>query len=484
MENGQKKSGPVSAFLKVWTIVGVALIAAAIVYLLKILHTPTAILLWTAVIVFCLRRPVNYLESKGVKRALGTTIAYVMMFVIITLVALLMFSPTYGISEQFNDLLASIPGYAKDVLDWFREVAAKYAHLVGSDTIDKWTTDVMSSLTSAISSLATVSAQGVVNLGSAIVSSLVIIIFALIIAFWILMQLPAIGRECWRFVNPKRHEDVQMFYVTGTRVMGGFLRATLLQCLSVAVLLGAMFVIMGMPNAIALAGICGVINILPIIGLWISVILATIAGLFMSPINGLIAFIGSILLQEFVYKFLQPKFMQDSVDIHPALTLIALLIGSAAGGALGGLGGSLVGMLAAIPAVAACKSIFVYYFEKNTGRRIVAEDGVFFKGEALEGDEFDPLMDAHSAGPATPPPAKLSDLLPSKGKKDACECTEGECTCEVAGADAGADEAPGTCGCASSGAGEVAGEAADAGEAACVCEAAGGSDGAGGPEGE
>lgn len=436
IDEGQKKSGPVYAFLKVWTIVGAVLIIAAIVYLLQILHTPTAILLWTAVIVFCLRRPVNFLESKGVKRALGTTIAYVLMFVIIALVALLMFSPTYGISEQFNNLLASIPGYAQQTMDWFTGVTEKYAHLVGNDTIDKWTTDAIASLTKAISSLATISAQGVVSLGSAIVSSLVIIIFALIIAFWILMQLPAIGRECWRFVNPKRHEDVQMFYVTGTRVMGGFIRATIMQCLSVAVLLGVMFAVMGMPNAIALAGICGVINILPIVGLWISVILATIAGLFISPISGLVAFLGSILLQEFVYKFLQPKFMQDSVDIHPALTLIGLIIGSALGGALNGLSGSLVGMLLAIPAVAACKSIFVYYFEKNTGRRIVAEDGIFFKGEAVEGDTFDPLADAHSAGPVTPPSFNLGSLRSSKGRKASCEKTDGGehvCVCEPEG---------------------------------------------------
>ena len=37
-------------------------------------------------------------------------------------------------------------------------------------------------------------------------------------------------------------------------------------------------------------------------------------------------------------------------------------------------------MLASIPAVAVAKSVFVYYFEKQTGRRLVAEDGVFFKG--------------------------------------------------------------------------------------------------------
>ena len=35
---------------------------------LNILATPVAIVVWTIIIVFCLRSPVNYLESKGIGR--------------------------------------------------------------------------------------------------------------------------------------------------------------------------------------------------------------------------------------------------------------------------------------------------------------------------------------------------------------------------------------------------------------------------------
>ena len=55
--------------------------------------------------------------------------------------------------------------------------------------------------------------------------------------------------------------------------------------------------------------------------------------------------------------------------------------------------GSIVGMLVSIPAVAAAKSLFVYYFEKKTGRIIVSEDGVIFKGEP-SGTEVNPVADA------------------------------------------------------------------------------------------
>ncbi len=61
---------------------------------------------------------------------------------------------------------------------------------------------------------------------------------------------------------------------------------------------------------------------------------------------------------------------------------------------MSGLVGSLVGMLASIPAVAVAKAVFVYYFEKHTGRRIVSPEGVFFKGATAPDDVVDPIADA------------------------------------------------------------------------------------------
>ena len=109
--------------------------------------------------------------------------------------------------------------------------------------------------------------------------------------------------------------------------------------------------------------------------------------------------VGTIIIQQAVYTFISPKIMASSVDIHPALTLIALVAGSAIGGAMSGFTGSLVGMLASIPAVAVMKSVFVYYFEKQTGRQLVAEDGVFFQGTPRSDGSLDPIADATSPHP-------------------------------------------------------------------------------------
>ena len=114
--------------------------------------------------------------------------------------------------------------------------------------------------------------------------------------------------------------------------------------------------------------------------------------------------------------------MQNSVDVHPAIVIVALLVGGAIGQSMGGLMGNIVGMLLSIPFAAIAKTVFVYYFEKNTGRQIVAEDGVFFRGNpsVLDGENGEPdaMADAISPTPSKPfAPSSLVAALSSHGEK-------------------------------------------------------------------
>lgn len=389
-------------FLNVWTIVGAIALTWVVVQLLNILSVPVAIVIWTTIIVFVLRGTVNKLEEIGINRTVGTAIGYVIMFAVLALVAFLLFSPGVGMNTQFANLIENVPVYVQGISDWANGMYARYAYMLEDESVRAFVTDVQASAMEWAGDFAKNSASGAIAFGTGLANAFMAIGFALVVAFWILMQLPQLGRECRRLVGDAHAEDLEMLHITFTRVMGGYIKGTLLQCAIIGVACGILFAVLGIPNSMALGGITGILNIIPIIGPWLGGGLAAIVGIFVSPLVAAIAILGTIVIQQFVYTFISPKIMSDSVDIHPALTLIALMAGSALGGAMGGLPGSLVGMLASIPAVAVAKSVFVYYFEKRTGRRLVSKDGVFFLGtpsSSEDGDAPNPIADATSPHP-------------------------------------------------------------------------------------
>ncbi len=381
-------------FINVWTLVGAVLLMAVVVYLMHILSVPISTLIWTAIFVFCLRGIVNGLERKGVNRGVGTTIAYVVLIVVVAVVGLFMFSPAFGLNNQINDLISSIPYYVNEVTTWVGDFRERYATLFGDETLQSLFDKAQESLAAWASELAQGSAEGIMNVGTAVVNSVTAIGFAFVIAFWVLLELPAMGREAMRIAGPRRAEDMRFLHITFTRIMGGYIKGTLFQCFIIGAACGVLFAIVGLPNAAALGVITGVLNIIPIIGPWLGGLAAAIMAVFTSPIAALIALVGTIVIQQLVYTFISPKIMANSVDIHPMLTLFALMCGSALGGAMSGLLGSLVGMLVSIPAVAVMKACFVYYFEKGTGRMVVSREGVFFRGDPSEDGVPDPLKDA------------------------------------------------------------------------------------------
>lgn len=388
------------------------IVLAVLLYLagqvLNILANPIAIVVWTTIIVFCLKGPVNNLEKKGISRVLGSCVSFLLLIVALILLFWLLFSPSLGLGGQFASLIETIPGQINDLTHWLNQMYDQYSYIFQDDRVNSWINDTLKSIGGWFSSIASVSAEGVMSAGSSVANTALVLGFSLVVSFWVLIELPALGREIKRLFGPRYHDDLNIIYLTGTRVMGGYIKGTLLQCLLIGVGCGIGYAVMGIPSAAALGVITGLLNIIPVIGPWLGGAVAALISLFVSPLIALISLIYTIVIQQVVYTFISPKIMGNSVDIHPALVILALMTGSALGFAVSGFLGSIVGMLVSIPAAAAAKSLFVYYFEKKTGRIIVSEDGVIFKGEP-SGSEANPVADATGE-------FYVPEITPSQGK--------------------------------------------------------------------
>jgi predicted PurR-regulated permease PerM len=123
--------------------------------------------------------------------------------------------------------------------------------------------------------------------------------------------------------------------------LGSWLRGQLILGVVVGVVTYIGLRIMGIPYALTLSLITGVLEIVPILGPILSAIPAIIVAFAISPTMALIVTGFYILVQELENKLLVPKVMQYTVGLNPVSIIIILLIGAKLMGILG--------MLLAIP---------------------------------------------------------------------------------------------------------------------------------------
>ena len=272
--------------MQVWTVVGVCILTGVVIYLLNVLAIPVGIILWTVVICFLLSGIVNGLEKRGVPRIWGTTIAYALMVAVIAALAVIMFSPTFGIGSQFGNMISSAPDYVKTATAFFNSLYDRYADVLQNSNVR----DVIASLSESFgawaSDFASKSATGVISAGTSVANIALVVGFALVVAFWMLIELPNLGKEFRRIAGAEHAEAVSMFHATCTRVMGGYIKGTLLQCAIIGVGCGVLFAIIGTPNSAAFAVITGVLNIIPVVGPWLGGIVAGLASIFVQPLHG------------------------------------------------------------------------------------------------------------------------------------------------------------------------------------------------------
>jgi predicted PurR-regulated permease PerM len=185
-----------------------------------------------------------------------------------------------------------------------------------------------------------------------------------------------------KLVPEARREDVRHGFATVSRVLGGWMRGAFLDSLIVGTLIAVGLTLLGVPYAVAIGMIAGVLNVVPYLGPVAAAGFAALSGLFTgSPWLALWAVVIVLAVQQFDNLWLNPRIMSSNVDLHPVLVVFSLLTGATLFG--------VPGMLLAVPVAAICKGLFVYYFERRTSQSLCTTDGVLFKASADEVERTD-----------------------------------------------------------------------------------------------
>lgn len=174
-----------------------------------------------------------------------------------------------------------------------------------------------------------------VKIGFSIFSNVLGVITVLIFAFYLLLVRDKIDDQLVFLSGEDKRKKIGKTIDILENRLGGWARGelVLMAIIGVASFLG--LTILGIPYALPLAILAGLLEIVPYFGPIISAVPAVIIGLSISPLLGLGTIALALLIHQSENYLFTPKIMEKSVGVNPIITLLALSIGFRLAGIMG-----------------------------------------------------------------------------------------------------------------------------------------------------
>lgn len=353
-----------------WAIVGAIAVLLLAVRGLAQVGQAVELLLVGAIVGFVCSPITNFLEDCRVPRGLAALFAVVLVVVAVVLVIALFVGPFL---QEFTTLLRSVPAYVsqlQDALATFWELVGESGNEKVRDLVNTVVDMLTSASTEIASELARTLSTGLVANITDMAGHLVTVFLGLILAYWLAVDYPKIMRELAVIAGPEYDEEMILALAVISRSTGGYMRGTLITSVANGLMVAVGLVLLGHPYAGLLGIVTLVLHFVPVVGPMLSSLSAVLLALFVSPACAFWTLVITVVAQNVTDNVLSPLVMRSAVKVHPALSLLGIVIGGSLGGA--------VGMVLAVPLTAALRGLFVYYFETHTGRQLVSEEGAFF----------------------------------------------------------------------------------------------------------
>jgi predicted PurR-regulated permease PerM len=275
---------------------------------------------------------VVWLERHRVRRG------WAVLLVVLALIAVLVgFVATVVplVTGETEALVKALPGYIQQLHDhhsFLGRLEDKY-HIAKR---------VQSALSSA--KLGSLAVGGLLGAGKLVFTALTSTVIVLTLSIYFLVGMPALKRFCYSLVPRSRRERVSLLTEETLARVGRFMLGNVLTSAVAGLATFVWLEIVGVPYAAALGIFVGVMDMVPTIGSTIGGAVVTLIALTVSvpvALATLAFYVAFRLAEDYL---IMPRAMKYTVDVHPIVTVVAVLIG----GALLGVTGALIGIPVAV----------------------------------------------------------------------------------------------------------------------------------------
>lgn len=244
--------------------------------------------------------------------------------------------------EQGLALLEQLPAWYADARTWLANSSSRTLQRVGS-----WTPEALPTLT--LASLDTTE-MGAYGLTRGVLLAAGAILSIGVLAFYWAINREVTLRSLLQLVPEHRRPFYNELADTLLEKLGAYVRGQLILCGIVGVLSLIVYWTLGLPYALILALVAGILEAIPVFGPTLGAVPAILVALTVSPQLTLMVIAGAMLIQTLENYLFVPKVMDRSVGISAVVTLLALV----SFGALFGL----LGAILAIPLAAIVQTLF------------------------------------------------------------------------------------------------------------------------------
>jgi predicted PurR-regulated permease PerM len=312
-----------------WIIIGLIGLGAALVYELRDILPP---IILAFLLAYLLNPLVVFLQQRARwSRPLAMAVIYLALLAIL-------FGAIVGSGPAlFRQVRATILGLDETLRhanDWLRQMTWLEAFGVHADA-----NSLMSQFGAELRAL--VGAMPRLLAGAA--SGILTTVLALVLSFYLLLGAETIGRNIDNAIPEEYREEWRRIKTEFNRIWSSFLRGQVILAIIIGVIVTLTLTILGVPNALLLGLLAGVLEVVPNLGPILAMIPAVLIALLRGStvwaidplVFALIVVAAYSVIQQLENHIIVPKIIGASVDLPPVVILIGALAGASLAGVLG-----------------------------------------------------------------------------------------------------------------------------------------------------
>ncbi len=316
------------------TVLTVLLIVIAVWALLQVVLITRDVLTWILVALFlaiALAPAVDWLQRKGIRRR-GYAVALTALAVA-GAVALIGWLVIPQLVDQVNEFARKVPDYIDDLTKGRGRLGflqTKY-HIVERvrEAVD----------TGGASKVFGLSGTAI-SITKSVLTMVAATITIIALTYFMLLEGPMWMERFYSLFSPPTQVRLRGICGSIAKSVGGYVTGNLFISLIAGVTSGLVLWIMGVPFALALGLLVGILDLVPLVGATIAAIIASTVAFLGTDglLPGIVVIVFFVVYQQIENQLLQPLVYGRTVQLSPLVVLVAVLIGASLAGVLGALG--------------------------------------------------------------------------------------------------------------------------------------------------